>query len=192
MSRLSHRQRARRLVLNQQMWLGLFPPARYSQLETTKETVYNHSDDRIREGSPHGVAAPSRSSRTREEKRDLLRAARSVFPARHEALCGVDVHGRRSPIDTSRMSGSSYQALLAAAGMSRESGEVKGENPAPRELAPGFVLGPKTGLAIPDWWKLPKAGASAEQVKATMLENLQQVQERRRGTSSGPGWGRAL
>ena len=181
------------------------------EADTTKETLNQRvslpdgrtqRDGRTREGSPLGEAAPSRSSvsekgdrrgKTKQGSTDrLLEAAQTVFPAR-QVLYSFDVHGRRSEIDTSGMSEGAYQKLLEAFAhpirvdglelpMTTETVEHQ------QALAPGYRIGVATGLPIPDWWQIPEPGASVEQIKTILKENLQRAGERQ----GGFGWKRAL
>lgn len=183
MSRLSQNQKRRRRDLDEQMSLGMlpsqgimFPIGRYREAEITKENVHYHSDDRIREDSPLGEAAPSRSSLTKS--RDLAGVARSVFPARRK-LYSVDVLGRRSEIDTQHMSESAYQRLLEAfqnpVRLDDPAGTLQVVSEPARELPEGCKLGPKMGLPLPEWWELPDAEATREEVTELIRRNMERA-----------------
>ena len=94
------------------------------EADTTKETRYQRvslPDGQTRESSPLREAASSRSSRNEKGQHTgkgqqrthsaLLEVAHAIFPTR-QGLYSLDVHGRRSPIDTSGMSEAGYQKLL--------------------------------------------------------------------------------
>lgn len=176
MSALSRRQKIQRQSLDEQLRLGLPPqpsalslPGRYSGAERTKQTVDNHSSDRIREGSPPQAATASESSRTHSERGNLLSNARSIFGNR-PALYSVDVYGRRSEIDTRNMGPMAYRALLDAF----EQADLPYEpiSPLHREAPPGGKIGPETGLPLPDWWELPDEATTSEELQALLRRNL--------------------
>lgn len=167
--------------------------------DTTKETLNQRvslPDLRTREGSPLGEAASSRSSGKSERQHSsgegLLEQAQTLFSS-YPVLYSVDVHGRRSPIDTSRMSDAAYQQLLEAAqnplrfdGSDYPASQPESEPV--RTLPPGYRLGPETGLPIPEWWTLPARGASSEEIKATLRQNLELANKRQEGC----GWKRVV
>ena len=201
--RTSRSQKHRRRELAEQLHLGVFPSGQgvfpsgsYRQTETTKETGYRLSLEQIREGSSSREAASSRSSQTKStspqpKRGDLLASARATFPNR-EKLFSVDVFGRRSEIDTSRMGATAYQKLLesfANAIRFDDPSHKLTEFPEPeRVVFEGCTLGPETRLPIPDWWQTPGLGASLDEIKAILKDNLQKARERR----DGRGWRRAL
>ena len=43
----------------------------------------------------------------------------------------------------------------------------------------------QTNLSVPDWWQIPEPGATAEQIKAILKENLQKAGELSAVTGSG-------
>ena len=169
------------------------------EADTTKETRYQRvslPDGQTRESSPLREAASSRSSRNEKGQQRtaglLLEVAHAIFPTRPE-FYSLDVHGRRSQIDTSGMSEAGYQKLLEAF-----ANPIRFDGPEPpmladivvqqREPDPGYRMGSATGLPVPDWWQIPEPGASAEQIKAILKENLQKAGERQ----GGFGWKKAL
>jgi hypothetical protein len=169
------------------------------EADTTKETRYQRvslPDGQTRESSPLREAASSRSSRNEKGQQrthsELLEVAHAIFPTR-QVLYSLDVHGRRSPIDTSGMSEAGYQKLLEAF-----VNPVRFDGPEPAMVADmvvqqqepdsGCRIGSATGLPMPDWWQIPEPSATAEQIKAVLKENLQKAEERQ----GGFGWKRAL
>ena len=177
----------------------LCQPIGYRLTDTTKETLNQRvslPDLRTREGSPLGEAASSQSSGKSERQHHsgegLLGQAQTLF-ASYPVLYSVDVHGRRSPIDTSRMSDAAYQQLLEAAQnpLRFDGSDYSASQPNPepvRTLPSGFQLGPETGLPIPEWWALPEPGASSDEIKATLRQNLEQANKRQEGR----GWKRVV
>jgi len=167
--------------------------------DTTKETLNQRvslPDLRTREGSPLGEAASSRSSGKNEQQHHsgegLLGQAQTLF-ASYPVPYSVDVHGRRSHIDTSHMSDAAYQQLLEAArnplrfdGSDYTASQPESEPV--RTAEPGYRLGPETGLPIPEWWAFPEPGASSEGIKATLRQNLEQANKRQ----EGHGWKRVV
>ena len=154
----------------------------------TKETLYKRvstSGIQTRESSPTQEAALSRPE-SREEKANLLAATRLVFRPRTK-LYSVDVHGRRSEIDTRQMGEDAYQALLEAFqnpvrydGLPPENlGEVA--LTASREVLEGCKIGPETGLPLPEWWEIPATGASGEEIQAAIRRNLLRAKREGRG-----------
>ncbi len=207
--RTSRSQRHRRRELAEQLHLGVFPSGQgvfpsgsYRQTETTKETGYRLSPEQIREGSSSREAAPSRSSQTKStspqaRRGDLLAAARATFPTHatfpnRAKLFSVDVFGRRSEIDTSRMGAGAYQKLLESfqSPIRFDDPSYKlTEFPEPEHMVfKGCKLGPETQLPILDWWQIPELGASVDEIKAILKDNLHKARERR----DGRGWRRAL
>ena len=177
----------------------LCQPIGYRLIDTTKETLNQRvslPDLRTWEGSPLREAASSMSSGKSERQHrsgeGLLGQAQTLFSS-YPIRDSVDVHGRRSPIDTSRMSDAAYQQLLEAARNplrfdgSDYSASQPNSEPV-RTLPSGLQLGPETGLPIPDWWALPEPGASYEEIKATLRQNL----ERCRKLDLENGWRRVL
>lgn len=170
---------------------SLFPPVGNSQSETTKETVNTYSvdqkqeQDRIREDSPLGEADPTQSSLTKERRKDLLGAAQVVFPARRK-LYSLDGFGRRSEIETGHMSATAYQALVEAfQSPIRFDGPPQTSEPAvanePMRVPAGCKLGPATGLQLPEWWELPSAEATREEMQGMIQRNLERAGREGRG-----------
>jgi hypothetical protein len=193
MSGFSGRQRRRRQQLEASLQQGLFHSAGYRQNETTKETVTNLSVNRIREGSPQDVAASPRSSWTEEKSEgggSLIAEARIVFPKRR-VLYSMDVHGRRSEIDTSAMGELAYQKLLEAfQNPTRLDGPARALNepPAPTEAVPeGYKIAPMIGLSVPGWWELPEEGSEVPRadLEAMLRRNLERAESRAQGRGRG-------
>ncbi|WP_309715514.1 hypothetical protein [Armatimonas sp.] len=173
------------------------------EADTTKETRYQRvslPDGQTRESSPLREAANSQSSRSEKGQQrtagTLLEVAHAIFPTR-QVLYSLDVHGGRSQIDTSGMSEAGYQKLLEAF-----ANPVRFDGPEPAMVADmvvqqqepdsGCRIGSATGLPVPDWWQIPEPGATAEQIKAILKENLQKAGERQRGFGWKKALGRAL
>lgn len=157
--------------------------------DRTKETLNQRvslPDLQTREGSPLREAALSRSSGKSEQQhrsgKRLLEQAQSLFP-NGTILYSIDVHGRRSPIDTSRMSDAAYQQLLEAARNplrfdSSDSLTSPLEQEPEQTIQQDQQLGPETELPIPTWWTLPEPGASSEGIKVLLRQNLEQANKR--------------
>lgn len=141
------------------------------------------------------MAASSRPDPKRESRAgELLTEARAAFPARRK-LYSVDGLGRRYEIDTGQMSEGAYLSLLEAIqspvrydGEPPERAERATGAAAPREVAEGFKSGRETGLPLPEWWELPEAGASVEEIISTIRRNLKRAA--RQGGGIFKTWGR--
>ena len=121
----------------------------------------------------------------------MLAAAHTTFPNRAK-LFSVDVFGRRSEIDTSRMGATAYQKLMGSF-----ANPIRLDDPSynltelpdlVQVTLEGGKLGSETQLLIPDWWQTPELGAGTDKIKAILKDNLQKARERRDGRS----WWRAL
>jgi hypothetical protein len=143
---------------------------------TTKET----QDKRVslpnaptREGSPFREAIPSRSGQNKIEM------VREVFG--RKTLYSIDVHGRRSRIETEHLSNEGYHKLLEAMrNPFTVQGTMQMTNDAqerPQEIPEGCKRGEETGLLIPAWWKT-NMGETAEEKWATIQDNLTMAREK--------------
>lgn len=200
MSGFSGHQRRQRQQLEASLQQGLFPSGGFRQSETTKETVTNLSVNRIREGSPLHAAASPRSSWTEEreeqgEESELVSLARAVFPKRRR-LYSIDVHGRRSEIDTSAMGELAYQKLLEAfqslARLDGAAGELNEPQAAVQAIPEGYKVAPMTGLSVPKWWELPEEGKDIPRadLEAMLRRNLERAEHSTRRGRGVLGLGR--
>ena len=202
MSRLSRDQRqhqvripARRFVYrsNGDRWTG-------RTIETPHKGVSLPAIP-TRESSPLGAAAFSRSESRKGEtghradqskaigQGTMLSEARIVFPKR-QPLYSVDGFGRRSEIETAHMSTDAYQVLLEACQSPiRFDGppqdyDLTAAKETSFEVPDGCKLGPETQLPLPEWWELPGAEATAEEVQGMIRQNLERAEREGKGALS--------
>ncbi|WP_309707468.1 hypothetical protein [Armatimonas sp.] len=88
------------------------------------------------------------------------------------------------------MSADAYQALLDACQNpirfdgSPQDYALTAAQDTHMELPEGCKLGPETGLPLAEWWELPSAEATVEEIQAMIRRNLEQAERDGRGIFS--------
>ena len=119
----------------------------------------------------------------------MLSEVRIVFPKRQQ-LYSVDGLGRRSEIETGHMSEGAYQALLEACeNPIRFDGppqdyDMTAAKETSFDIPDGCKLGSETELPLPEWWELPGAQATAEEIQAMIRRNLKRAEREGKGALS--------
>jgi hypothetical protein len=137
---------------------------------TTKET----QNKRVSlPNAPTREAIPSRSGQV------SVSMVREVFG--RKTLYSIDVHGRRSRIETEHLSDEGYHKLLEAMrNPFTVQGTMQMANDAherPQEIPEGCKRGEETGLLIPSWWKTDM-GETPEEKWATIQDNLKMARDK--------------
>lgn len=127
------------------------------------------TDNPTEDGGLLGSARPS--DRSCPEKK----------PSARQDIFAVDVLGRRERLDVESMSEAAYQKLLDAA-----KNPIRVDGPMP-EMAERPEPAP---ARPPEWWEVPGETATAEEVKAMLRRNLEELEKRQGKAPSG--WKRAL
>lgn len=154
------------------------PMIRNGKPEMSINTLYKResiqTDNPTEDGGLLGSARLS--DRSCPEKKPSARGTLA-----RQDIFAVDVLGRRERLPVEEMSEAAYQKLLdAARNPIRVDGPIQkmAERPEPAPARP------------PEWWEVPGETATAEEVKAMLRRNLEEL-ERSRGKAPS-GWKRAL